>query len=266
MAWRRPGDKPFSEPMMISLLTHICVTRPQWVKEGANIMVAMHVINIAALAHLYAVWYALTLITCYISIYLIREYSVINVEIGRIYKKRSGFPFPAAGEFSTSPFWSMSIDKEIRWVLFAPSHSRHYLCAGHILSALIYHHMGYSTEGWCHNKTDHLFVVLYDNRKSPGADLFRKFIEWSSKWLGEVSGRLMMTGYIEFIDIYIYILWEIQKVRSSRDIFLGTLSSLHFLRLNHCLYFLSRHTTHEVIDGLDLRGVAQVHTPEVQFN
>ena len=32
MAWRRPGDKPLFEPMMISLLTHICVTRPQWVK------------------------------------------------------------------------------------------------------------------------------------------------------------------------------------------------------------------------------------------
>ena len=32
MAWRRPGDKPLSELMMVSLLTHICVTRPQWVK------------------------------------------------------------------------------------------------------------------------------------------------------------------------------------------------------------------------------------------
>ena len=31
MAWRRSGDKPLSEPMMDSLLTHICVTRPQWV-------------------------------------------------------------------------------------------------------------------------------------------------------------------------------------------------------------------------------------------
>ena len=29
MAWRRPGDKPLSEPMMVSLLTHICVTRSQ---------------------------------------------------------------------------------------------------------------------------------------------------------------------------------------------------------------------------------------------
>ena len=33
MAWRRSGDKPLSEPMMDSLLTHICVTRPQWVKR-----------------------------------------------------------------------------------------------------------------------------------------------------------------------------------------------------------------------------------------
>ena len=33
MAWRRSGDKPLSEPMMVSLLTHICVTRPQWVKD-----------------------------------------------------------------------------------------------------------------------------------------------------------------------------------------------------------------------------------------
>ena len=31
MAWRRPGDKPLSEPMMVSSLTHIWVTRPQWV-------------------------------------------------------------------------------------------------------------------------------------------------------------------------------------------------------------------------------------------
>ena len=33
MTWRRPGDKPLSEPMMVSLTTHICVTRPQWVKS-----------------------------------------------------------------------------------------------------------------------------------------------------------------------------------------------------------------------------------------
>ena len=31
MAWRRPGDKPLSEQMMVWLPTHICVTRPSWV-------------------------------------------------------------------------------------------------------------------------------------------------------------------------------------------------------------------------------------------
>ena len=35
MAWRRPGDKPLSEPMMVSLLKHICVTRPQWVNSSS---------------------------------------------------------------------------------------------------------------------------------------------------------------------------------------------------------------------------------------
>ena len=33
MAWHRPGNKPLSEPMMVSLLTHICLTRPQWVNK-----------------------------------------------------------------------------------------------------------------------------------------------------------------------------------------------------------------------------------------
>ena len=30
MAWCRSGNKPLSEPMVVSSLTHICVTRPQW--------------------------------------------------------------------------------------------------------------------------------------------------------------------------------------------------------------------------------------------
>ena len=32
MAWRRPGGKPLSEPVMVRFPTHICVTQPQWVK------------------------------------------------------------------------------------------------------------------------------------------------------------------------------------------------------------------------------------------
>ena len=50
MAWRRPGDKPLSEPMMVSLPTHICVTRPQWVRithmKSYNAYVALYKWNI----------------------------------------------------------------------------------------------------------------------------------------------------------------------------------------------------------------------------
>ena len=38
MAWRRPGDKPLSQPMVLFVPTHICVTRPQWVKYNWSIL------------------------------------------------------------------------------------------------------------------------------------------------------------------------------------------------------------------------------------
>ena len=47
MAWRRPGHKPLSEPLMVSLLTHICVTRPQWV----NLCHTVHPKNYAQGSH-----------------------------------------------------------------------------------------------------------------------------------------------------------------------------------------------------------------------
>ena len=46
MAWRRPGDKPLSAPMMASLPTHICVARPQWVNvQTFYIKEIMHTYN-----------------------------------------------------------------------------------------------------------------------------------------------------------------------------------------------------------------------------
>ena len=48
MAWRRPGDKPLSEPLMVRLPRHICVTRPQWV----NWFCSGHILNGATLLFL----------------------------------------------------------------------------------------------------------------------------------------------------------------------------------------------------------------------
>ena len=36
MAWRRPGDKSLSELMIVTLLMHICITRPQRVQVGTE--------------------------------------------------------------------------------------------------------------------------------------------------------------------------------------------------------------------------------------
>ena len=35
MAWRRPSDKPLSEPMMVRLMTHICIIQPNELKRVA---------------------------------------------------------------------------------------------------------------------------------------------------------------------------------------------------------------------------------------
>ena len=31
MAWCWPGDKQLSEPVVVNLLTHMCITWPEWV-------------------------------------------------------------------------------------------------------------------------------------------------------------------------------------------------------------------------------------------
>ena len=49
MAWRRSGDKPLSEPMMVCLLTHICVTRLQWVNSCSRSLKTYGVINLYCL-------------------------------------------------------------------------------------------------------------------------------------------------------------------------------------------------------------------------
>ena len=47
-AWCRPGDESLSEPMMVSLLTHLCVTRSEWVSGNAfeEVIWEMSVISI----------------------------------------------------------------------------------------------------------------------------------------------------------------------------------------------------------------------------
>ena len=43
MAWRRPGNKPLSEPMMLRLLTHTWISRPKWVNSWHTVHPKNHV-------------------------------------------------------------------------------------------------------------------------------------------------------------------------------------------------------------------------------
>ena len=53
MAWRCPGDNPLSESMMVSLLTHICVTRFQWVNNEPSHLNVLSDLSQATLKHTY---------------------------------------------------------------------------------------------------------------------------------------------------------------------------------------------------------------------
>ena len=59
IAWRRSGDKLLSEPMMFSLRTHICATRPQWVKDTNRIHHPTYIWRIICV-HVYICLYVYT--------------------------------------------------------------------------------------------------------------------------------------------------------------------------------------------------------------
>ena len=57
MACRRPGDKPLSEPMMVSSPTHIWVPRSQWVKtEAASPSVCNTKLVSTVVRHIFEKW------------------------------------------------------------------------------------------------------------------------------------------------------------------------------------------------------------------
>ena len=55
MAWHRAGDKPLSEPMMVILPMHTCVTRPQWVKKHSMVIGALCSQTCICVKHAYTV-------------------------------------------------------------------------------------------------------------------------------------------------------------------------------------------------------------------
>ena len=51
MAWRRPGDKPLSETMMVIFPTHICVVRPQGIEASSFIQICYRILKWGSGSH-----------------------------------------------------------------------------------------------------------------------------------------------------------------------------------------------------------------------
>ena len=90
MTWRRPRDKTLSEPMMVSLLTHICVTRPQWVN-----------------------WFSLQL--CENLTFQFDTHIILKIKIARVLYVK----LIAGANLSLTQFWLLQMD-----ICFTPDVSR----------------------------------------------------------------------------------------------------------------------------------------------
>ena len=88
MAWRRPGDKPLSGPMMVRLPMHICVTPPQWVNPISSEMLwkpfwqhdfQTHFLQWQSQFHLQITH------ECRIDVLLKSQYWIIKKKIGKVW-------------------------------------------------------------------------------------------------------------------------------------------------------------------------------------
>ena len=72
MARRRSGDKPLSEPVMVPILTHICVTRSQWAKQTG-----VETGKLSSSCHFNHVRYENIFVTDKVVIWLVEKYMLI---------------------------------------------------------------------------------------------------------------------------------------------------------------------------------------------
>ena len=127
MAWCQPGDKPLSKPMMVSLPTHISVTRPQWVNTLTNrtFQWRLHIVFIKFLWSLFRCFYK-------ISMKFVHEIIIHNKQsllVVMTWCQAGDRPLlePVINSLSPSDaiywkrYWSTMV-QIMAWCLMAPSH------------------------------------------------------------------------------------------------------------------------------------------------
>ena len=78
MAWRRPGDNPLSEPMMVGLLTHICVTLPQWVNRHTKACLLRWVVGSFKWGQ--SGWSCVTLYNCLTIYNFVKWFTILHLD------------------------------------------------------------------------------------------------------------------------------------------------------------------------------------------
>ena len=104
MAWRRPGNKPLSEPMIVRLPTHTCVARPQWViAKSSSMRVVSYLFSIGQRARDGIITLLLRQNdVVYITLFVRNDMSWLNVKANARSREASIFEdyaFPFALEF-----------------------------------------------------------------------------------------------------------------------------------------------------------------------
>ena len=110
MAWRRPGGKPLPAPMMVSLLAHTCVIRPQWVNTKEN------------MTEVQSWWLLLTIIFLLLAVALMLTIASINV----IDRHALWFPYSLKSRDKPTSFYTSkvcinstnSVDIHIPWQFY----------------------------------------------------------------------------------------------------------------------------------------------------
>ena len=80
MAWHLPGDKPLSEPMVVDLLMHLCITLSQWVnipKPLIDMTLCMSLLWLFHLSEMYdgrMTWHVLVISAFTIAIWNLKTY------------------------------------------------------------------------------------------------------------------------------------------------------------------------------------------------
>ena len=139
MAWHRPGDKPLSEPMMVSLLTHICVTWPRWVKFIELVQTFdFNWRTVGVPTHLHAFWISRAMTSVIMCPDWFKKQAPVSMFNHDIYSKGSNFvQFELSYQVATERYMTSDVVELSSLPVIRNNHSKHKYLSFETLQDLI---------------------------------------------------------------------------------------------------------------------------------